>query len=159
MNIGLVVYSKTGHTYEVISKLNEMFEKLGHNSTIERLISKDENEYNFDKIELNGTSDLSSYDLIVFAAPVNGFKLAVCMKKYMMSAPSIKVPTVCFVTKALPFKWTGGNSAINTMKSHINSLGGNVLKSDVIVWNKKHNTKIEQFIQDIKQEVLKGIKT
>jgi NAD(P)H dehydrogenase (quinone) len=147
------------HTYEVVSKLNEMFGELGHNSTIERLILKDENEYNIDKIELNGISDLSSYDLIIFAAPVNGFRLAVCMKKYMMSAPPIKVPVVCFVTKALPFKWTGGNSAINTMKSHINSSGGYVLKSDVIVWNKKHNARIEQFIQDIKQEVLKGIKS
>lgn len=157
MNIGLVVYSKTGHTYEVATKLNEMFVELGHNTTIERLVPKDYNEYNINKIELNETSDLSSYDLIVFASPVNAFRLAVCMKKYMMSVPPIKVPTICFVTKALPFKWTGGNSAIKTMKSHINSSGGNVLKSDIIVWNKNRNNKIDQFVQDIKQEVLKGI--
>lgn len=40
MNIGLVVYSKTGHTYEVVSNLNEMFKKLGHDTTIERVIPK-----------------------------------------------------------------------------------------------------------------------
>lgn len=159
MNIGLVVYSKTGHTYEVASKLNEMFRELGHNSTIERVIPKNEKEYNIDKIELNQISDLSSYDLIVFAAPVNGFRLAASMKKYMMIAPPIKVPAICFVTKTLPLNWTGGNSAINTMKSHIISSGGNVLKSGIIVWNKTHNTRIEQFIQDIKQEVLNGIKS
>lgn len=154
MNVGLVVYSKTGHTYEVASKLQEMFKELGHDTTIERVIPKNENEFNVDKIELNEISDLSSYDFIVFAAPVNGFRLAAAMKKYMMTLPSIKVPVVCFITKSLPFKWTGGNSAIKTMKSYIISSGGNVLKSDVIIWNKKHKCQIENLKEDIKQVVL-----
>ena len=153
MNIGIVVYSKTGHTFEVASRLNEMFESTGHTSTIERVIPKDDKEYDVNKIELNEISDLSSYELIVFASPVNAFSLTPPMKKYMMSLNDISVPAICFVTMALPFKWMGGTQTVSKMKYYIKSSGGTVLNTGIIRWSGNHDEKVEQFLADVKREI------
>jgi hypothetical protein len=41
----------------------------------------------------------------------------------------------CFVTKGLPFNWTGGNGAVSTMKKSCESRGGTVVGTGIIVWS------------------------
>jgi flavodoxin len=154
MNIGIVVYSKTGNTFEVAQKLDQMIESIGNESTIERIISTNDEENDLKKIEINGVSNLLKYDLVVFASPVHAFSLPPIMKKAMESIDQIKVPAICFVTMALPFKWMGGTRTINGMKLYVNSLGGEILDSDIIRWTKDHEDKVDEFILRVKKVIM-----
>ena len=44
----------------------------------------------------------------------------------------------CFVTKALPFHWTGGNRAISIMRKNCEKMGGKVYGTGIVIWRHKH---------------------
>jgi len=85
---------------------------------------------------------------LVFGAPVHAFSLAPPMKIYLEQIGSLQDKKIaCFVTKGLKFNWTGGNQAIGKMKKIIESKGGKVVGTDIVVWNKKRDEKIAKLIQ------------
>lgn len=132
MNIGIVVYSKTGNTLDVAKQLDAALKLNGHHSTIESVTPVDPDEYHVEKIQIKEKHDLNQYDFLVFASPVNGFALAASMKRYMMDITSLNVPAACFVTKALPFNWTGGNQAVGKIEKYVTRLGSKVVYRSIV---------------------------
>ena len=60
------------------------------------------------------------------------------MASYFKQAASLQgKPIACFVTKQLPFYWTGGNRAIRQMKRFCTSKGASVLGSGIVIWGSK----------------------
>lgn len=116
MKIGIIVHSKTGHTYSAAQKLLEKLSASGHSVNIERITPVDDKQMDPSKIQLKAVPDISAYDALVFGAPVIGFSLSAVMALFLKQLSSLKgKKIVCFITKSLPFYWTGGTRAISTM--------------------------------------------
>ncbi|AFD00823.1 Flavodoxin [Methanocella conradii HZ254] len=135
MKIGIIVHSKTGHTLSVAERLKEKLGAEGHTVSIERIAPVDENERGLEKIKFERLPDISPYEALVFAAPVHAFSVSRPMQAYLGKLPGLNgKKAACFVTKSLPFKWTGGNKAISIMKKGIEAKGGKVVATGIIGW-------------------------
>src|SRR5271157_376882 len=131
MKIGIIVHSQTGNTLSVAQKLKEKLAAAGHSVNIERIspVGGDQKR----PVQIEKLPDLSVYDALVFAAPVQAFSLSPVMKAYLGQLPSLSNKKVaCFVTKAFPFNWTGGNNAISHLKKGVGSKGGNIIGTSII---------------------------
>jgi len=72
---------------------------------------------------------------LVLAAPVQAFSLSKVMKAYLSHLPALNGKKVAiFVTKGLPFNWTGGNSAVSAIRNAVESRGGVVVGSELMAW-------------------------
>lgn len=154
MKIGIIVHSQTGNTLSVAQKLQEKLTAAGHTANIEKISPADPKQTDPKKIQLEKLPDLGQYEALVFAAPVQAFSVSPVMKAYLPLLPSLNGKKVaCFVTKGLVFKWTGGNHAISQLKNGIESRGGKVIDTDVIVWSGAGREKaiaemVEKFSRD-----------
>ena len=142
MKIGIIVYSQTGNTYSVAEKLKAKLMASGHSANVERitLVSGEKDGRN---IQFGKLPDLTPYDGLVFAAPVQAFSLARVMAAYLKKLPSLRGKKIaCFVTKGLPFAWTGGSGALGKMKKECEARGGAVGATGIVVWRgAKHSEK------------------
>ncbi len=148
MKIGIVVYSKTENTYSVAQKLQEKFQENGHQVGIERVVPAGEVPMKAKNVEFQSKPELESYDALIFGSPVHAFSLAPPMKSYLEQVDSLQDKKIaCFVTKGLRFNWTGGNQAIGKMKKICESRGGKIVGTDIIVWNKNKDQKIDEMVR------------
>ncbi len=138
MNIAIIVHSQTDNTHTVARKLEKKYSKAGHSVEVVRLKVKGGYEQGMKKIEFEKVPDIDVYDALIFGSPVEAFSLSPVMKVYLERIGSMKGKEVaCFVTKALPFNWTGGNRAIRTMKKLSESKGATVIGTGIVVWREK----------------------
>ena len=99
-------------------------------------------------ISLKTRPELDKYEALVFGAPVNAFALSSAMATFLTELTSLANKKIaCFVTKALPFRWTGGNQAMATMKKLCESKGATVLDTEIINWGNK--SRREKLIADM----------
>ncbi len=104
MNIGIMVFSKTGNTLSVAEKLRETLLEKGHNAVLEQVKASNDLEMYPKKVVLSNSPSTQGYDMLVFAAPVNGFSLAAVMQAYLQGIPSLDGKLLAgFVTQAFPF--------------------------------------------------------
>ena len=135
MNIGIFVNSKTGNTLSVAEKLRERLAAMGHRVALEKVVASNDGEMNIEKIVLSNPPSTQGYDMLVFAAPVNGARLALGMQAYLQSLPSLEGKLLAgFVTEALPFPWMGGNQAIEGMEKLVQAKGGKLSAAGVVNW-------------------------
>ena len=134
MEIGIIVYSKTGHTYSVAEKLQKKLKADGHSVELEEVKPVGEVKPK-ENITFENKPDIDAYDAVIFGSPVHAFSLAPAMKEYLTQIQSLEGKKVaCYVTKGLPFKSTGGKQAISEMTKIVQSKGGNMLGTDILVW-------------------------
>ncbi len=78
-----------------------------------------------------------------------------CRKSYLNQLDSLeKKKYFCIVTKALPFKWTGGNRAIKQMKEICEAKGAENCGDGIIIWReKKSSADIDEIISKVKEAV------
>jgi len=113
MNIGIIVYSQTNHTYAVAQKLQEKLTAEGHDVNLESVVPAGEVKPGEINVNFQNQPDTGPYDALIFGSPVHGFSLAPAMNAYMNQIPSLQDKKIaCFVTKGLPFESTGGNQTI-----------------------------------------------
>ncbi|MGB6370500.1 MAG: flavodoxin domain-containing protein [Atribacterota bacterium] len=142
MNIGIIIYSQTGNTNSVALKLKEKLSAAGHSVGIERIEISGELGPGATNFQLKTRPDVDTYDALVFGAPVQAFSLSPAMKSYLTQIASLKgKKAACFITKYLPFHWTGGNQAINKMKKICESKDGTVCGSGIVIWSSAHREK------------------
>ena len=142
MNIGIIIYSQTGNTNSVALKLKEKLSEAGHSVGIEQIEISGELGPRATNFQLKTKPDVDKYDALVFGAPVQAFSLSPVMKSYLSQVASLKSKKVsCFVTKHLPFYWTGGNQAMNKMKKICKSKDGTVCGSGMVIWSSKRREK------------------
>lgn len=150
MDIGIIVYSQTEHTYLVAEKLQEKLIELGNMVKIENVMPAGDVHPGKKDITFETQPSIDAYDALIFGSPVHAFNLAPAMKAYLEQIPSLQDKKVaCYVTKGLPFHRTGGNQAISQMKKLCQSKGGTVMGTGIIVWRggreKEINELVEQF--------------
>lgn len=136
MKIGIIVHSQTGHTLSIAEQLQAKLATAGHSANIEKISPVDPKQTDPKKVKIEKLPDLSPYDALVLAAPVQAFSVSPVMKVYLLQLPSLNGKKVaCLVTKGLPFKWTGGNHAISQIRSAVESKGGKVVETGIIAWS------------------------
>jgi len=134
MKIGIIVDSKSGFTHSIAKKLEGKFSALRHDVQIERINPIDEKQIDIKKIQLKSFPDLNKYEAIIFGAWVRGGSLSPAMAAYMSQMPSLQGKKIaCFITKGLPFAWTGGNQTINQMRKLCESKGGKVIDTGMVI--------------------------
>ena len=135
MNIGILVNSKTGNTLSVAEKLRDKLLALGHTVALEKVVASNDGEMDIQKIVISNPPSTQIYDMLVFAAPVNGFRLAFAMQAYLRDLPSLEGKRLAgFVTEAFPFPWMGGNQALKGMEKLVNAKGGTLIATGVVNW-------------------------
>ena len=136
MNIGIVVYSKTGNSYFVAREIKEHLEKAGHSVSIEKLNASNEDQMDASKIHLSNSPNIEGYDLVIFGAPVHGFALSAVMKSYLNSIKTLKgLNIAAFVTQAFPFKRMGGEQSIEQFIKICKAKGGEVSETGIVNWS------------------------
>ncbi|HWQ74260.1 MAG TPA: hypothetical protein VN441_03005 [Syntrophomonas sp.] len=147
MNIGIIVYSHTGNTLSVAQKLEQALKAAGHAASIERVEPVNDDLRSSAPVELKSAPDVSVYDAVVFASPVQAFSLARVMKLYLSQISSLSGKKVyCFVTQGLKSKWLGGSHTIGQIKSACKAKGADVIASGIVNWS---GQKREEQINDI----------
>ena len=137
MKIGLIVYSQTGHTREVASKIDEAMKAKGLQTTYESIEVEGGGKQG-EKVTFMASPDAAAYDAILFAAPVQAFNLCQVMKTYLKDVAVLENKKIALLTtEQFPFPWLGGNNAIKQMRKACASKGGEVLASAVINWSSK----------------------
>jgi len=135
MNIGIILYSQTGHTLSVAEKLQRQLEEKGKTVTIEQISIRGEAAPG--KFEMTATPDVGPYDAVIFGAPVQGFRLCMVMEAYLQQLPPLNGKETAFlITKQLPFNWTGGTKAVSTMKKICQDKGAQVKGAEIAFWSK-----------------------
>ena len=148
MNIGIIINSHSGNTNSVAQQLKEKFSAAGHTAEIEEIIPAGDIVPRKNNISLKTRPELDKYEALVFGAPVNAFALSSAMATFLTELTSLANKKIaCFVTKALPFRWTGGNQAMATMKKLCESKGATVLDTEIINWGNK--SRREKLIADM----------
>ncbi len=136
MNIGIIVFSQTGHTHSVAQRLEKKLVQAGHSASVERVEIYGELGTAAADFQLKACPDVDGYDAIVFGAPVMGFALSPAMKGYLAQiAPLDGKKVACFITKQLPFYWTGGKQAVKTVKELCASKNGAICGSGIVIWS------------------------
>lgn len=137
MKIGIIVYSQTGNTFIVAQKLKEKLAAAGHTVGLERLTTVG-GETDPAKAKIEKFPDLSGYDALAFAGPVQAFSLSRVMASYMNQLPPLNnKKVVVFVTKGLALAFTGGNQAIKNLTKGVESKGGKVVGTGMVFWGSK----------------------
>ncbi len=133
--IGIIVYSQTGNTRLVGQKLRDRLQEDGHRAEMVLLNNPSDEETEEEESCPPDPPVPRHYDAVVFGAPVHAFSLAPPMVQYLEDLSSLRnMGLVCFVTKQLPFVWTGGTRALATMQDICESKGGRVLGTQTVVW-------------------------
>jgi len=138
MNIGMIVYSQTGNTLDVLKKIKLDLENEGHTAAIDRVEISGDPAQGASAITITNAPDPVKYEAVIFASPVQAFSLALPMKKYMSGISGLEgKKTACFVTKQLPFKWTGASHALSQMSDFCRSAGSAPVGTDFVIWSSK----------------------
>ncbi len=138
MNIGIIVHSKTGNTLSVAERLKEQLIKNGHQATVERVSAVNEDPKPQETTVLQMSPDVTPYDRLIFAAPVNAFSLSLVMRAYLAQLPELNGKRAdIFVTQQFPHAWMGGNHTLKQMRSLLEAKGGKVYGEAVVNWSHK----------------------
>ncbi|NLV59737.1 MAG: flavodoxin [Clostridiales bacterium] len=138
MNVGIIIFSRTGNTLSVAEKVRDACLAQGHTAVIERISAENEDPNSKLPVRLKNAPDPVRFDAVIFGAPVQGFSLSPIVKAYLTQIPQITGKEVgCFVTQHFPKPWMGGKQAAKQMCSLCQSKGVVVAEIGIINWMNK----------------------
>lgn len=136
MNVGIIVYSHTGNTLSVAQRLEEALKAAGHSTGIARVEPVNSDPRASAPVALKSAPDISPYDAVIFAAPVQAFSLAPTMKLYLSQISSLAGKKVCcFVTQHLKKPWMGGKHAVRQITTACKAKGAEITASGIVNWS------------------------
>jgi len=145
VNIGIIVYSKTGNTLSAAQKLQEKIVVDGHVVNIEQITVAGEVSPGKKDFQFTAMPDPNSYEAIVFGTPVHAFSLCSVMEDYLKQLTSLEGKKVAFlVTKQLPFNWTGGNRTVGQMKKLCEDKGAETLGAGIVICSESRRETTEK---------------
>lgn len=137
MNIGIIVYSQSGNTLQVASKVKERLTGNGHSVVLEQVTVVGGRTPKTREFELEAKPCTEPYEAIVFASSVEAFSLCPVMARYLKHIDSLEGKKVaCLVTQQFPYPWMGGNRAIRQMKSLCQTKGATARVHGIVNWAK-----------------------
>ncbi len=136
MKVGVIVYSQTGNTLSVAQRVEEALRGNGHAVEIARVEAEPNPSGQPSQVKLTSLPDVSPYDAVVFASPVQAFSLAQAMKKYLAQVSGLAGKQMyCYVTQQLKKPWLGGNHALRQIKAACKTAGAQAEDAGVVHWS------------------------
>jgi len=136
MNIGIIIYSKTGNTLQVAERIGASLIEAGLHAEVQRFSAETENAQSNIPIRLTAVPDPNGYDAVIFGAPVQAFSLDPAMSMYLKQIGALKrVPTLCFVTQHFKKAWMGGNRAMKQLLAQLQEKGVTATAMGVVNWS------------------------
>lgn len=142
LNIGIIVYSQSGHTLEVCEQLKERLIRESHSVTLEQITVVGGRTPTTKEFELGDKPGIEPYDAIIFGSAVEAFSLSAVLARYLNGLGSLQGKQVaCLVTQQFPYSWMGGNRAIRLMKKICQSKGAMIRATGIVNWAKSRREK------------------
>jgi len=146
MNIGIIIYSHSGHTLFVGEKIKETLLAQGHSVRLEKISAANEDPQSKERILLTAIPDISPYDAVIFGAPVAAFQLSPIMRAYFAQLPALQGrKAACFVTQQLKKKWMGSSRAVKQITRAVEQKGTPIIASGIVQWSSE--AREEQILQ------------
>lgn len=153
MNIGIIIYSHSGHTLSVGERIKETLLAQGHSVRLERISAANEDPQSKEKIRLTAIPDITPYDAVIFGAPVQGARLSPIMREYLSRLPALQSrKAACFVTQHFKIKWMGSTRAVKQITRAVEEKGAPITASGIVQWSSEAREKqICQVVASLRQ--------
>ncbi len=135
MDIGIIVYSRTGHTLSAARKLKEKLSADGHRVTLEQIETAGPVNRSATSARLKTKPAINAYQGLVLGCPVQGGAPAGPMLSYLEQMPSLEGKRVaCLVTGFFPVADWGRDQTLARMEQICESKGGEVCGKGSVGW-------------------------
>ena len=150
MNIGIIVFSHTGHTLKVTRKLEERLIRDGHDVTLEQLKPVKPLNLSATTAPLKRIPAIDAYDALVLGTPVNGGRMSAPMRSFLDDTSSLQSKRVALLlTHFFPRQW-GANQTFEQMTEICKSKGATVCgKGDVRWTSLRRRRQIAQAVDSV----------
>jgi flavodoxin len=133
MNIGIIVHSKSGKTFNVARKIASQFTAEKIDSEIVQLKTEGELVPRAKNVTISNPPAIDKYDALIFAGPVWAFAASPVITSFLKSVQGCKGKKIlCFVTMGFPIPFMGGKSSLSTMNKILSGSGGTIVPGEVI---------------------------
>jgi len=152
MNIGIIVYSQSGHTLSVAAQLQETLSADGHAVTLTQLETVAPLQMGDTTAELNTIPEVGAYDALVFACPVRGGTPAPPMRVFLEQVASLEGKKVALlVTGFFQAKW-GREQTLAQMRALCDAKGASVCGVGSVGWSSlRRKQQIARAMADLRQ--------
>ena len=134
MNVGIVAYSRTGHTLSVAVKLAEALSAAGHTVTLEQVEAAGPVRPGATNVPLKSVPPIEGCEALVFGTSVQGGTPAPPMASYLDQLASLQgVQVACLVTGFFPPGW-GRDQTLARMREICASRGATFCGSGSVGW-------------------------
>ena len=134
MNVGIIVYSRTGHTLSVAARLEEALSAAGHAVNLEQVEAAGPVRPGATDVPLKTVPEIEGYEALVLGTSVQGGMPAPPMATFLDQLPSLQsVQVACLVTGFFPPGW-GRNQTLASMREICESKGATVCGTGSVGW-------------------------
>lgn len=150
LDIGIIVYSQSGHTLSVATRLKERLSASGHNAVLERVETAGPESQDAAGVVLKTSPDVSRYDAVVFGCPVRGGVPAPPMRGYLDRLSSLSGKKVaCLVTGFFRAEW-GRNQTVETISEICEAKGATICGRASVGWfNPRRHSDIARAVDEL----------
>ncbi len=150
MNIGIIVYSLSGHTLAVATTLKEALLAAGHTVSLEKVEIVGVATRATEDAALKTQPNVNPYDALVFGCPVRGGTVPSPMRRYLEQIPSLSDKKVaCLLTHFFRREW-GANQVFAQMKAIIEPKGATIIGTVEVKWfSLKRKQQIAQAVAEL----------
>jgi multimeric flavodoxin WrbA len=135
MNIGIMVYSHTGHTLSVARQLEQKLSADGHAVTLVKLEISGPVNAGAERASLRTVPTIAPYDGLVFASPVNGGRMSAAMATYLEQTPPLRGRKVAFLLTHFFIRRWGTEQTIAQMTEVCEAKGASILGASDVRWS------------------------
>ncbi len=145
MKVGLVYYSRTGHTKQVIDDIAEKLNDDDHKIDIISLELASPWDASADRLPLKKLPDIQGFDCIIVGTPVHGARMAGAVRTFLEESEGLIGKEVVFLLTHLFWQGWGADQTIQQMRELCTAKGADVLGYGNVRWlGFKRNKRIQQ---------------
>jgi len=134
INIGIIVYSRSGHTLSVAQGLQHKLSAAGHTATLTQVEAVEPVSPTATSVELKAWPEIDAYEALVIGAPSWGGTPPPPFRVYLEEIGSLEGKKVaCLATGVCPAS-CGRNQTLPHMQQTCESKGATVLGSGSVCW-------------------------
>jgi multimeric flavodoxin WrbA len=153
MKIGIFIHSQSGHTSAMGMAIVNKLRKKGLDVDIDLLRATKRARPFMKHVELKKTPEIADYDVVVLGGPVWFMQPSPLLLSFIDEITHLKnKKALCFVTTALPVRFSNGKTVLNKLNAKLDALGAMVLRSESFCWglwlDKKRLDRVAQKIAD-----------
>lgn len=132
--IGIIYFSHTGHTAQVVDRLAERLREAGKAAEAIALEPVGTFSPHDEAVRLQKLPDLAAFDQFILASPVHGGRMAAPVRTFLQEAGSLEgKPVALLLTHFLPRQW-GAVQTVAAMEALCREKGAQVLGSADVTW-------------------------